>query len=242
MKCYKVLFTSNGLLLNIGSYIILAIIFLNIILLIEFIYKGFKYLRHIIYKIYKGSKPYKKHQIMNNNDINKTKENTKKKKKNNSYIKEPPNKNTNKNNIKNRDKINDDYKQLKLNSSKVNKDSSRINISLLNIDKEKIKKRNKKFIYYNDYEFNGLNYNKALKEDKRTYPHYYFSVLRMKYSSIFTFYTSNDYNSKSIKISLFLFIFSLYFTINALFFSDSTMHKIYIDKGSFNFIYQIPQI
>ena len=45
-----------------------------------------------------------------------------------------------------------------------------------------------------------------------------------------------------IKISIFFFSFSLYFTITALFFSDSTMHKIYEDNGKFNFIYQIPQI
>ena len=32
------------------------------------------------------------------------------------------------------------------------------------------------------------------------------------------------------------------YTINALFFNDETMHKIYIDQGSFNFIYQLPQI
>ena len=30
--------------------------------------------------------------------------------------------------------------------------------------------------------------------------------------------------------------------MNALFFSDKTMHKIYEDKGSFDFIYQLPQI
>ena len=59
---------------------------------------------------------------------------------------------------------------------------------------------------------------------------------------IFTFYTSDDYNSKIIKISLFLFSFSIYFTINALFFNDSTMHNIYEAKGSYNFIYQIPII
>jgi len=41
---------------------------------------------------------------------------------------------------------------------------------------------------------------------------------------------------------LFFFYFTSDFTINALFFSDSTMHRIYEDKGSFNFIYQIPQI
>ena len=41
---------------------------------------------------------------------------------------------------------------------------------------------------------------------------------------------------------LFFFSFSLDFTINALFFNDDTMHKIYEDKGKFNFLYQIPQI
>ena len=52
----------------------------------------------------------------------------------------------------------------------------------------------------------------------------------------------NDYNSKIIKILLFLFSFIIYFVINTLFFNDSTMHKIYLDEGSFNLIYQLPQI
>jgi len=64
----------------------------------------------------------------------------------------------------------------------------------------------------------------------------------MRYLLAFTFFSNNDYNSKSIKICLFLFTFSLYFMTNSLFFTDLTMHKIFIDKGSFNFIYQIPQI
>ena len=64
----------------------------------------------------------------------------------------------------------------------------------------------------------------------------------MKHILIFTFYTNTDYNSKLIKIILFLFSFSLYFTINALFFNDSIFHKIYEDNGKFNFIYQIPNI
>ena len=41
---------------------------------------------------------------------------------------------------------------------------------------------------------------------------------------------------------LFFFFFISDFTINALFFNNETMHRIYEDKGSFNFIYQIPQI
>ena len=47
---------------------------------------------------------------------------------------------------------------------------------------------------------------------------------------------------KIAKIDLFFIGFTLFFTVNALFFDDDTMHKIYEDKGSFNFLYQLPQI
>ena len=46
----------------------------------------------------------------------------------------------------------------------------------------------------------------------------------------------------SIKISLLLLSFSLYFTINGFFFCDETMNIINEDKGVYNIIYQIPQI
>ena len=41
---------------------------------------------------------------------------------------------------------------------------------------------------------------------------------------------------------LFFLYFGAHFTTNALFFSDDTMHKLYIEKGKFDFIYQIPII
>ena len=60
---------------------------------------------------------------------------------------------------------------------------------------------------------------------------------------IFSFYSNDkDYNSPIIKSFLFFFLFYVHFTVNALFFNDNTMHKIYEDEGSFNFIYQLPQI
>ena len=101
---------------------------------------------------------------------------------------------------------------------------------------------NKIILNYNDYEINSLDYNEALNVDKRTYLIYYFSLIKTKHLILFTFYTKNDYNSRVIKICLFLFFFSLYITVNALFFNDSTMHKIYIDQGKYNLAYQIPQI
>ena len=45
-----------------------------------------------------------------------------------------------------------------------------------------------------------------------------------------------------MKICLFLFSFALYFTINALFYGDSKIHKIYVDKGMIDFITHIPHI
>ena len=45
-----------------------------------------------------------------------------------------------------------------------------------------------------------------------------------------------------IKNFLFFFFFTLNLTVNALFFNDDTMHKIYIDEGKYNLLYQIPQI
>ena len=93
-----------------------------------------------------------------------------------------------------------------------------------------------------DSELNELDYNEAIKIDKRTYFQYYLSLLRTKHLLFFSFWPSFDYNSQIIKIFLFFFEFSLSFLVNALFFNDETMHKIYEEKGSFNFIYNIPQI
>jgi hypothetical protein len=110
-----------------------------------------------------------------------------------------------------------------------------------NIDKEKEENENE--IYYmNDYELNSLSYDFALKYETRTYWEYYISLIKTKELLVFTFYTNTDYNSRMLKIILFLLSFSLFYTVNALFFNDSTMHQIYEDEGEFNFIYQIPQI
>ena len=52
----------------------------------------------------------------------------------------------------------------------------------------------------------------------------------------------NDFNLLYMKICLFLFSFALSISVNGLFFTDETMHKIYKDKGIFNLLYQLPKI
>ena len=98
------------------------------------------------------------------------------------------------------------------------------------------------YINMNDQELNTLKYEKALIYDKRSYFQYYWSLLKKKHLMLFTFYPQNDYNLITLKISLFLLGFYLYFTINVFFFSDDSMHKVYVDRGIYNFVYQIPQI
>ena len=91
-------------------------------------------------------------------------------------------------------------------------------------------------------ELNDLYYKEALKKDKRTFCLYYLSLIKKNHIIYFSFVPYLDYNSRILKIYLFFFNFCINFTTNALFFNDKTMHKIYEEGGSFNFIYNIPQI
>ena len=70
----------------------------------------------------------------------------------------------------------------------------------------------------------------------------YISSIKINNLLIFSFLPIKDYNPMIIKTFLFFFFFTLNLTVNALFFNDNTMHKIYIDEGKYNLIYQIPQI
>ena len=99
---------------------------------------------------------------------------------------------------------------------------------------------NKNIFDLNEQEMNYLEYDIALLIDKRTYCQYYFSLLKKKQLILFAFYPNNDYNLAEAKISLFILSFSLYFTVNGFFFSDSTMNKIDIDHGKYDFLFQIP--
>ena len=114
--------------------------------------------------------------------------------------------------------------------------------NFLENNNDNIDKNNIILMNYNDNELNTLNYKEALIYDKRSFCQYYISLLKTKHILIFTFFNSKDYNMLMIKICLFLFFFALNYTINALFFTGSTIHEIYLNKGEYNFIYELPKI
>ena len=93
-----------------------------------------------------------------------------------------------------------------------------------------------------DEEINDLSYNLAIQYDQRIFCQYYISLIKTKHSFIFALFNNNDYNSKIIKIDLFFIGFSIDYIVNALFYNDETMHKIYQSKGEFDFEAQIPII
>ena len=127
-------------------------------------------------------------------------------------------------------KINDNYEEY--NAKEANKVTEIID------NKKQININNN----YLDYEINSFSYEEAIKNDKVTFFQIYIFLIKTKHILISAFYPIKDYNSKIIKICLFFYSFALYYFVNALFFTDKTMHKIYEDEGVFNFIYLLPQI
>ena len=70
--------------------------------------------------------------------------------------------------------------------------------------------------YTND-QLNELPYELALQYDTRKFSQYYLSLLKSKHTLFFAIFQNNDYNSRIIKIDLFLNSFTIYYTVNALF-------------------------
>ena len=113
-------------------------------------------------------------------------------------------------------------------------------MELNNNNKDKQIEKLKNIMKYNTDEMNDLSYDLALNYDKRSYCQFYISLLRVKHNLIYSFYNYDDYNSRIIKIDLFFIGLIMDYAVNALFFNDETMHKIYIDKGLFDWKTQIP--
>ena len=264
LKCYEKLFSKDGLINNIGNYILLSIVLIYIVSLFIFIIKGYSLLMDKIISIMKLKRLEKNNLKTNNENVpkkenEKIKEKEKEKEKGidqNLIVKNPPKKKIKKKipleeNVSN-NLLNSNSSALKIEKSEIikinqkneNKTENKKVIKFLNtnIDKYKEEQKTEDFSTYNDYELNAFSYKEASIKDKRTFFQLLMSLIKTKHLIIFTFYETNDYNSQIMKICLFFFSFALYYTVNTLFFNDETMHKIYEDEGIFNFIYFIPQI
>ena len=253
MKCYKALFSKNGLNKNIGNYILVSSTIIFTILGILFYKVGFTLIEETINKILDSKKINRKKDKENTTRraINQKMIKKKGKKKN---VHNPTKKKSSKkgpNNIKFNIKINSSDNKLdsKLEPTKNSiihlKEKNDLNeINIYNKIKKSNKKKSKIVNYYdyNDFELNMLTYEEALKIDKRGFCLYYISLIRSKHPLIFSFCPLNDYNSRIIKISLFLLFVIIIYACNALFFNETLIHRIYKDEGNYNFKCFLPYI
>ena len=93
-----------------------------------------------------------------------------------------------------------------------------------------------------NYELNNLEYEMALKYDKRSLLNIYWSLLKREHIIFFSIFVRNDYNLIFVKFARLIFLICSDMAMNVFFFSDETMHKMHIDYGKYNFLQQIPQI
>ena len=211
--CYKKLLKKEGIINNIGSYLLLIIIFFNLVTIFIFYTKQFPLLKKNIYNI-----------AVKTND-NKIKTNLKEI----SIYKNDKKRNKHKKNKFKKKFIKDKTTKMNSKNKIIRKDitEKQINIDIKNLI---------------DEEINDLSYFIAIKVDKRTYCQYYISLLKTKHNLICALFNNTDYNSSIIKINLFFNGFAIEYIVNALFYNDDTMHKIYENKGQFDFEAQIPII
>ena len=156
-------------------------------------------------------------------------------------------------NIKNMKMNNNSKKYYKKNiysslSSKSDVLSKFTNEKYNNINKEELIKYNKHFEekqsknIYSDYELNELEYEKAKKLDKRSLCQTYYATLKREHLIFFTFFNCEDYNLLAVKVSRCIFLVVSDMALNSFFFSDDSMHKLFLTSGKYDFIQQIPQI
>mgnify|MGYP002626427099 CR=1 FL=1 len=224
IQCTEVLTSSENIISNPGFFLLLFILVIFIIVFSIFCTKGYKALENKIEEVI--NKKFKE-EINGNNKTNIS----------NNII--SANKNKRKLNYK---KLNNSKKAKKfkgqnssikeLKSKKKNNDLNQKEITNNN-SKSNNEKTQQKLIE-SDYELNNASYEEAKKFDKRSRCQYYFSLLKNKQIFIFTFLNFDDYNSGVIRKFIFFLLFALHYTINALFFSDSNMHKIYIEQGKYD--------
>ena len=82
-----------------------------------------------------------------------------------------------------------------------------------------------------------VDYAIAIVDDKRTFIRTFLSILQKREIYIYAF--KKDHNIRVLKIGLVILCFINFYMVNLFFFSEKVIHKIYEDKGKYNFGYQI---
>ena len=255
LKCYKDIFIYKYFKKNIGEFIILAIIFLQTICLNIFIFNSMNNMRKYafglieIYLKYINPKYCMKYgeylrSVLKENPPIKSKRKTSK------FL---IHKKMNLNNIhlekENEDKDNDSkyislYSHLSFKNHK-SKDKAKISRTLTNkggklklnkenVDNNKINNYMKEYLATDE---DDMDYDDAIKRDKRTFCRFFWERVKVNTWIINIIFSHERLKPRSIKLLLFLLNIDLYFVINGLFFNQDYISEVYHDNEDYFFDY-----
>ena len=248
LKCFSMILDKNILKINFGSSIVIIYFTYYFVCFFIYIFRGIIPLK---IQLRKDITQMESKNISNSNKLLKSdimnllyppikKKSNGNLKKNNKIINKGKIKSSIK--ISNKSKVSSNYisnKNLLIKSPFINLDiqSDKKDLKSNKTGKEIIIKKE-----YDVYELNELEYLEAIKYDKRSIFEIYWSTLKREHLLIFTFLNCNDYNLLVIKISRFIFLIVGDMALNVFFFSDDSMHKLFLNYGKYDFVQQIPQI
>ena len=159
-----------------------------------------------------------------------------------------------------RNKANADYKNTFRMNEKLNQESQKQFKLIKSTSKDFLEFENKNIInvkkgannlnmgvfneeFFNEYLSNSIEdmeFGDALKYDKRTFFETFYSMISNKMKIFYTFVKSEPLKPITIKLVIFVLYINLYFIVNALFFSEDYISKVYHLKKD-NFMDFIPR-
>ena len=237
LQCFNDVFNKKYFKKATGGFIILTIFIMQIFLSFLFLYYE---MGNIMSYIYNQTENY-----INFLESNNIKNPPKKNKKSNLYINIKKDSNTDESSRKTTyflksDKDNESFKKrFSINSrtkknekNKSLKKQSKQNNLYIYIKKEK-KAKNKtsnkdtEIVEYLKTDLDEMDYDDAVKKDKREFCQFFLERIKEKQMIINTFCNKSNIRPLSIKIILFLLNIDLYFVINGLFFSEEYIIELY---------------
>ena len=243
LQCFNDVFNKKYFRKATGGFIILTIFIMQIFLSFLFLYYE---MGNIMSYIYNQTENY-----INFLESNNIKNPPKKNKKSNLYINIKKDSNTDESSRKTTyflksDKDNEfSKKRFSINSrtkknekKKSLKKQSKQNNLYIYIKKEKKEKKEKKaknktsnkdteIVEYLKTDLDEMDYDDAVKKDKREFCQFFLERIKEKQMIINTFCNKSNIRPLSIKIILFLLNIDLYFVINGLFFSEEYIIELY---------------
>ena len=106
--------------------------------------------------------------------------------------------------------------------------TSLANVLISNDDKEKEGEINQDELY-------DLDYDGAIKKDKRTYCQYSCSLIKQNHPIVSTFFYNNDYNSKLLKINVFVLSFIICYNSCVFFYDQEKLSEIYKSNNAYKY-------